>query len=147
MGDGMFERRWISAAASVSKVALTLGLVLGASPALAQDDQAEDQATTAEDGRSPATLDTYKVVVRKMTKYTGDLRLGEATPARLDAALRHASVRTWPGTPRRSRVVRSSSPCWAACWLRIRSAMCSRSSPRTNPRVRWRSPRIKCASC
>jgi hypothetical protein len=45
-------------------------------------------ARLAEDGRSPATLDTYKVVVRKMTKYTGDLRLGEATPARLDAALR-----------------------------------------------------------
>jgi iron complex outermembrane receptor protein len=49
----MFERRWIAAAASVSKVALTLGLVLGASPALAQDDQADEQPVTANDGRTP----------------------------------------------------------------------------------------------
>ena len=42
----------------------------------------------AEDGRSPATMDTYKVVVRKMTKFMGGVRVGEATPAGLDAALR-----------------------------------------------------------
>jgi integrase len=42
----------------------------------------------AEDGRSPATMDNYKVVVRKLTKFVGGVRVGEATPARLDAALR-----------------------------------------------------------
>ena len=42
----------------------------------------------AEDGRSPATMDTYKVVVRKLAKFMGGVRVGEATPARLDAALR-----------------------------------------------------------
>jgi integrase len=42
----------------------------------------------AEDGRSPATMDTYKVVVRKLTKVVGGVRVGEATPARLDQALR-----------------------------------------------------------
>src|ERR1700716_1514909 len=34
----------------------------------------------AEDGRSPATMDTYKVVVRKMTKFMGGVRVGEASP-------------------------------------------------------------------
>lgn len=42
----------------------------------------------AEDGRSPATIDTYKAVVRTLTKFLGGVRVGEATPARLDAALR-----------------------------------------------------------
>jgi integrase len=41
----------------------------------------------AEDGRSPATTDTYKVVVRELTKFVGGVRVGEATPARLDSAL------------------------------------------------------------
>ena len=42
----------------------------------------------AEDGRSPATLDTYEVVMRKMVKFIAGVRVGEASPARLDAALR-----------------------------------------------------------
>jgi len=54
----MFERRWIAARTSVSTLALTLGLALAASPALAQDDQAGDQATTNEDGRTPEIVVT-----------------------------------------------------------------------------------------
>jgi integrase len=42
----------------------------------------------AEDGRSPATIDTYMVVVRKMVKFLSGVRVREASPARLDAALR-----------------------------------------------------------
>ena len=39
----MFERRWIAAAASVSKSALALGLALAATPALAQEEPADDR--------------------------------------------------------------------------------------------------------
>jgi integrase len=45
-------------------------------------------ARLAEDGRSPATMDTYKIAARKLAKLLGGVRVGEATPARLDAALR-----------------------------------------------------------
>jgi integrase len=49
----------------------------------------------AEDGRSGATLDTYKIAVRNLAKFLGGVRVGEATPTRIDAALR--SVRTAHG--------------------------------------------------
>jgi integrase len=45
-------------------------------------------ARLAEDGRSPATMDTYKIAARNLAKVLGGVRVGEATPARLDAALR-----------------------------------------------------------
>lgn len=48
-----------------------------------------------EDGKSPATMTTYRSAVRKLKKFIGALRVGEATPARLDAAIR--SVRTAHG--------------------------------------------------
>jgi hypothetical protein len=48
-----------------------------------------------EDGKSPATLTTYRSADRKLKKFIGALRVGEATPARLDAAIR--SVRTTHG--------------------------------------------------
>ena len=41
----------------------------------------------AEDGRSPVTL-SYRFAARKLTKFIGGLRVGEAFTARLDAALR-----------------------------------------------------------
>jgi hypothetical protein len=47
----------------------------------------------AEDGRSPVTLATYPV--GKMQKFIGGVRVGEASPARVDAALR--SMRTAHG--------------------------------------------------
>ncbi len=48
-----------------------------------------------EDDKSPATMTTYRSADRKLTKFIGGLRVGEATPARLDAAIR--SMRTAHG--------------------------------------------------
>jgi integrase len=42
----------------------------------------------AEDGRSPVTLSTYRFSANKLIKFIGGLRVGEASPARIDAALR-----------------------------------------------------------
>jgi len=42
----------------------------------------------AEDGRSPVTLSTYRFAAGKLTKFLGGVRVGEASTARLDAALR-----------------------------------------------------------
>jgi integrase len=42
----------------------------------------------AEDGRSIKTMDTYRYDKSKLTKFISGVRVGEATPARLDAALR-----------------------------------------------------------
>lgn len=49
----------------------------------------------AEDGRSPATLDTYAFAADKLRKFLGGVRVREASTARLDAALR--SMRTAHG--------------------------------------------------
>lgn len=42
----------------------------------------------AEDGRSPVTMSTYRFTNTKLKKFVGGLRVHEATPARMDAALR-----------------------------------------------------------
>ncbi|WP_101947346.1 site-specific integrase [Mycobacterium sp. 3519A] len=42
----------------------------------------------AEDGRSPVTMSTYRFTNTKLKKFVGGLRVSEATPARMDAALR-----------------------------------------------------------
>lgn len=52
-------------------------------------------ARLAEDGRSPATLATYRFAADKLTKFVGGVRVREASTARLDAALR--SMRTAHG--------------------------------------------------
>jgi integrase len=49
----------------------------------------------AEDGRSPATLATYEMAAGKLSKFLAGVRVREATPARIDAALR--SMRTTHG--------------------------------------------------
>lgn len=49
----------------------------------------------SEDGRSPVTLATYRFAVGKLKKFIGGLKVGEASPARVDAALR--SMRTAHG--------------------------------------------------
>jgi integrase len=48
-----------------------------------------------EDGKSPSTMTTYRSAERKFQKFIGALRVAEATPARLDAAIR--SMRTAHG--------------------------------------------------
>ena len=45
-------------------------------------------ARLAEDGRSPVTMSTYRFTNTKLKKFVGGLRVREATPARMDAALR-----------------------------------------------------------
>lgn len=52
-------------------------------------------ARLAEDCRSPVTMSTYRFTSNKLTKFIGGLRVGEALPARIDAALR--SMRTTHG--------------------------------------------------
>jgi integrase len=42
----------------------------------------------AEDDRSPVTLSTYRFAAAKLAKFIGGVRVGEASTARLDAALR-----------------------------------------------------------
>lgn len=42
----------------------------------------------AEAGKSPATLTTYRSAVRKLAKFTEALRVGDATPGRLNAVIR-----------------------------------------------------------
>jgi integrase len=42
----------------------------------------------AEDGRAARTLDTYRFTASKLAKFIGGVRVGEASTARLDAALR-----------------------------------------------------------
>jgi integrase len=49
----------------------------------------------AEDGRSPATIDTYEFAAGKLAKFIGGVRVSEATPPRVDAAIR--SMRTAHG--------------------------------------------------
>src|SRR5258707_3030055 len=50
----------------------------------------------SEDGRAAKTLDTYRYLADKLVKFVGDVRVGEASPARLNAALR--SMHTAHGT-------------------------------------------------
>ena len=45
-----------------------------------------DQLT--EDGRAAKTLDTYRYLAVKLAKFVGAVRVGEASPGRLNAALR-----------------------------------------------------------
>src|SRR5271166_5006625 len=59
----------------------------------------------AEDGRAVKTLDTYRYDAGNFTKLVAGVRVGEATPARIDAALR--SMRTAHGVTaaRRCRTI------------------------------------------
>jgi hypothetical protein len=65
----------------------------------------EHLARLTEDGRAARTLDTYRSATTKLQKFIGGVRVGEATPARVDAALR--SMRTAHGatTARQSKTV------------------------------------------
>ena len=52
-------------------------------------------ARLVEDGRSPTTIDTYVFAAGKLAKFIGGVRVDEATPPRIDAAIR--SMRTAHG--------------------------------------------------
>jgi integrase len=59
----------------------------------------------AEDGRSISTLDTYRYDATKLAKFVGGVRVGESTPARLDAALRSMRTAHGPTMARRGRIL------------------------------------------
>lgn len=62
-------------------------------------------ARLAEDGRAPATQATYRVVAGKLRTKLGGVRVGEATPARIDAALRAMSNTHGPVMARQAKTI------------------------------------------
>ena len=87
----------------------------------------------AEDGRSPATISTYNFAAQKLNKFVGAVRVHEATPARIDAAIR--SMRTTHGATmaRQAKTIFRGAMQLAvmACALKqTQCAMCSQSSQR-----------------
>jgi integrase len=81
--EALADRRPPSGADSIGLETLVMTLV----------DQHIERLT--EDGRSPRTLDTYRYTATKLTKFMAGVKVGEASAARLDAALR--SMRTAHG--------------------------------------------------
>jgi hypothetical protein len=59
----------------------------------------------AEDGRPPVTLSTYRFAVGKLQKFIGGVRVGEASPARIDAALRSMRSAHGPTMARQAKTV------------------------------------------
>ncbi|MGV0050789.1 site-specific integrase [Mycobacterium colombiense] len=59
----------------------------------------------AEDGRSPATIDTYKATANKLAKVLGGMPVGVAKPSDVDAVLRSMIKRHGSGLARHSRVL------------------------------------------
>src|SRR6476661_4977566 len=57
-----------------------------------------------EDGRAVRTIDTYRYCAKLLAKVIAGVRVGESTPARLDAAIRsmrRAAATSWPRSLRR----------------------------------------------
>jgi integrase len=59
----------------------------------------------AEDGRSPVTLATYRFAVGKLAKFIGGVRVGEASPALIDAALRSMRSAHGPTMARQAKTI------------------------------------------
>ena len=62
-------------------------------------------ARLAEDGRSVRTLDTYRYDAGKLAKFIAGVRVGEASPARIDAALRAMRAAHGATMARRARTL------------------------------------------
>jgi integrase len=58
-----------------------------------------------EDGRAATTIDTYRAAAGKLAKLIDGVRVGEATPARVDAALRSMRTGHGAGMARHARVI------------------------------------------
>jgi len=58
-----------------------------------------------EDGRSPATMSTYRYNATKLKNFIGGLRVGEATAARIDAAIRSMNQAHGPTMARQSKTI------------------------------------------
>ncbi len=63
----------------------------------------------AEDGRSPATQDTYKLVAGKLRAKLGGVRIAEANPARVDAVLRAMTNTHGAGMARQAKTILSGA--------------------------------------
>ena len=63
----------------------------------------------AEDGRSPATQDTNKLVSEKLRAKLGGVRIAEANPARIDAVLRAMTNTHGPGMARQAKTILSGA--------------------------------------
>ncbi len=63
----------------------------------------------AEDGRSSATQATYKLVAGKLRAKLGGVRIVEANPARIDAALRAMTNSHGPGMARQAKTILSGA--------------------------------------
>jgi integrase len=59
----------------------------------------------AEDGRSPVTISTYKFAAGKLDKLISAVKVGEATPPRIDAAVRSMKRAHCPTMARQSRTI------------------------------------------
>jgi hypothetical protein len=59
----------------------------------------------AEDGRSPVTLATYRFAVGKLQKFIGGVWVGEASPARIDAAFRSMRTAHGPTMTRQAKTI------------------------------------------
>ena len=64
-------------------------------------------ARLAEDGRAPATQATYRIVAGKLRTKLGGVRVGEATPVRIDAAPRSMSNTHGPVMARQAKTILS----------------------------------------
>lgn len=67
-------------------------------------------ARLAEDGRAPATQATYRIVAGKLRNKLGGVRVGEAKPVRIDAALRSMSNTHGPVMARQAKTILSGGP-------------------------------------
>jgi integrase len=63
----------------------------------------------AEDGRSPATRETYKLVAGKLQAKLGGVRIAEANPSRIDAVLRTMTNAHGPGMARQAKTILSGA--------------------------------------
>jgi hypothetical protein len=62
-------------------------------------------ARLAEDGRAVRTLDAYRCDAGELAMFVGGGQVGEALPARIDAALRSMRAAHGPAMPRRARTL------------------------------------------
>jgi integrase len=59
----------------------------------------------AEDDRSPVTISTYRFAAGKLAKFIGGVRVGEASPPRVDAAIRSMRSAHGPTMARQSKTI------------------------------------------
>lgn len=62
-------------------------------------------ARLAEDGRAATTVGTYRYTAAKFVKFIGGVRVGEATPPRIDAALRSMRAAHGAGMAKQAKAI------------------------------------------